>query len=245
MEPNGPALGDAVGASFKAFWEQEATDACLLVERDDGFISCDPVGAYFSGWSDLEAAGADRIGHRVLDIGAGAGRHTIELQDRGHEVLALDTSPGALEVCRSRGVESVFVGTAADLAATRPEPFDTLLLFGHNLGLLGSPDAAEEFLTALKALCRHGGVVVGTGRDPSRTEDPLHLAYHERNIAAGRMPGQLHLRLRWRNTATEWFDLLLASPRDLEDLIRPHGWSIADRALDGPSYLAVLRPPPD
>ena len=239
----GPRVGDAFGAAFLAQSDQDGDLGCLTVERDDGFIDCDPISMYFSGWTDLEAAGWNYIGRRVLDVGAGAGRHSLELQERGHEVVALDVSEGAIEVCRRRGVRETFHGTLADLAAREPEPFDTALLFGHNLGLLQSPEEAGSFLDCLARLCRPEGRVVGTNRDPYRTDDSLHLAYHRRNREQGHMAGQLRLRIRWREVATDWFDLLFCSPDELVTLIRRHGWRPTDRAIDGSSYLAVLQPP--
>ncbi len=243
MEMGGPRLGDVFGDAFLAQSEQDEDLGCLMVERDDGFISCDPISTYFSGWTDLEAAGRRHIGHRVLDVGAGAGRHSLELQERGHDVVALDTSAGALKVCRRRGVRQTFHGTVADFAATGPERFDTILLFGHNLGLIGSPEASGDFLGHLASLCRTESRLVGTNRDPHRTDDPFHLRYHEQNRARGRMVGQLRLRVRWRDIATEWFDLLFCSPNELIAIVRDHGCRVVDRAIDGPSYLAVLEPP--
>ena len=43
-------------------------------------------------------------GDRILDVGSGAGRISLYLQNQGHEVLATDNSPKALEICRLRGI---------------------------------------------------------------------------------------------------------------------------------------------
>ena len=122
----------------------------------------------------------------MLDIGAGAGRACLALQERGHDVLALDTSPAAVRVCRKRGVRDTFTGTVHDLADGRPGPFDTFLLLGNNLGLLGTPQTAPGFLAALTALSSPDARVVGIGTDPYTTQDPIHLRHHERNRSAGR-----------------------------------------------------------
>jgi 2-polyprenyl-3-methyl-5-hydroxy-6-metoxy-1,4-benzoquinol methylase len=46
---------------------------------------------------------------RVLDVGAGAGRVSLHLQDRGQDVVAIDNSPRAIAVCRRRGVREARV----------------------------------------------------------------------------------------------------------------------------------------
>jgi 2-polyprenyl-3-methyl-5-hydroxy-6-metoxy-1,4-benzoquinol methylase len=57
---------------------------------------------------------------RVLDVGCGAGRHSLEAQRRGFGVVAIDLSPGAVEVCRRRGVRDVRLRplAAVDLRAS-------------------------------------------------------------------------------------------------------------------------------
>lgn len=46
----------------------------------------------------------------VLDLGAGVGRASLYLQERGLAVTAVDASSGAAEVCRRLGVADVRLG---------------------------------------------------------------------------------------------------------------------------------------
>ncbi len=216
-----------------------------FIERDDGLIEAMDSSLYFSRpfhWPDPEARALRKLSGRILDIGAGAGRHAIVLQDRGCDVTALDVSPGAIEVCRSRGVETTFIGTLPDLADIDPQPYDALIMMGNNLGLLQSEARAGGMFDAMRALLLPGGIVVGTCRDPYMTSDPDHLAYHDANRAAGRPAGQVRLRLRYRRAATEWFNLLFLSPDELAELAGRHGWEVVDTSAPDPMYVAVLRP---
>jgi hypothetical protein len=113
-----------------------------------------------------------------------------------------------------------------DLAATSPRPFDSFVLAGNNLGLLGGRAAAPVFLEALSKMAAPGARIIGESTDPYATTDAIHLDYHERNRAAGRLGGQLNIRIRHRRQATHWFDYLLCTPEELADLVRPTRWEL-------------------
>ena len=70
------------------------------------------------------------------------------------------------------------------------------------------------------------GRIVAASNDPYATEDPAHLAYQERNPARGRMPGQLRLRVRYRDLVGPWFEYLIVSPAEMADIVDGPGWQI-------------------
>lgn len=238
-----PELGDALGAAMLAALAGDP--GMHVVERSDGFVDAMAASAYFAEpeeWPAVDTAALELVGGRVLDVGAGAGRHSLALQQRGSRPVALDVSPGAVDTCRRQGVEQTFVGTVPEYAEHDPDLFDAALMMGHNLALLGSASHAQILLEALRRLLRPGGLVVGTCLDPYGTDDPANLAYHARNEAMGRYPGQLRLRVRHRNVACAWFDYLFASPAELGELAARTGWSVEDTTEPDPTYLAILRP---
>jgi len=214
-----------------------------IVERDDGFVNGAPATRYLSepaDWFDFERRALDRLTGRVLDVGAGAGRVALALQERGLDVTALDVSPGAVEVAVARGVRQTVCATVDEHVANG-ERYDSFGLFGNNLGLLESREQAPAFLAALAALARPGARIVGQGTDPYSTTDPAHLAYHELNRARGRLAGQLHLRVRYRDLATPWFDYLICSVEELAVLVAGTPWKLSDvDREDAPFYVATL-----
>lgn len=215
-----------------------------IIERDDGLINGAPAAHYLDGpelWQPYDHRAVERVRGAVLDVGVGGGRIALVLQERGVPVTGLDVSPGALRVCRSRGVRDLVRATVDQHAAAGPR-YDTFLLMGNNLGLIEGRDRAPVFLSALAALARPGAQIIAQGTDPYGTSDPVHLGYHEHNRRRGRLPGQLRLRLRYRDLSTTWFDYLVCSAEELAELVAGTPWRLVDiDDADAPSYLATLR----
>ncbi len=234
---NSPVLGDAFGVALQD--QFAGLPGVVTYERDDGFVQADPMN-YISDWNERDSWAVARVVGRVLDVGAGAGRVCLRLAETGADVVALDVSAGAVDVCRRRGLPQVFHGTIDDLPPT--DRFDTFLVLGNNLGLIGSPEKAQGFFDAIAMRLRPGGRIVGGCLDPYQTDHPDHLAYHKANVEAGRMAGQVRLRARYRRLATAWFDLLWMSMPELAALARRSGWQITD-SMPGPSYAVVLERP--
>ncbi|MFI7547668.1 class I SAM-dependent methyltransferase [Actinoplanes sp. NPDC049599] len=214
-----------------------------IIERDDGLINGAPADHYLAEpaeWQPHDHRALRLVRGAVLDIGAGAGRTALELQKRGMAVTGLDTSAGAIEVARQRGLRDTVLNTV-DAYARSAARYDTFLLLGNNLGLIEGPARAPAFLGALAELARPGARIIAQGTDPYGTTDPVHVAYHQRNRDRGRLGGQLRLRLRYRLLATEWFDYLNCSVAELEALLAGTRWRLKSvDAEDRPYYLAVM-----
>jgi SAM-dependent methyltransferase len=234
-----PRRGDAIGTALLE--ALAGRPGPVVIERDDGFVSVDSIG-YLSGLDARDEWAVTRATGRVLDVGAGAGRAALALQGRGQQVTAIEVSPGAARACRERGVRDVYLGTPEQAAADGlVGRFDSALLLGNNIGLLGSREAAGPFLDGIGALLRPGGVIVGTASDPYQASRPVHLDYRERNRERGRLPGEATIRVRYQDIASDWFDWLIPSPEELADLARPAGWQVAElRRGPGPGYAIVL-----
>ena len=236
---------DAYGRLLRAHHEGE--ESFEIVERDDGFVGspADPE-IYFlesDDWPARETEAIERVRGRVLDVGCGAGRHALHLQERGFDVTGIDASPGAVEVCEARGLDDARVLPVEDADALGDDSFDAALLMGNNFGLVGTRDTAPEVLETLARITTPGAALIAESRDPLATDDPAHRKYHERNLRRGRLPGALRIRVRFRRYATDWFDYLMASPAEMEYLVRDTPWRVDEivHGDDGPSYVGVLR----
>jgi SAM-dependent methyltransferase len=216
----------------------ERGNARVVVERDDGYVETETMAWYFGGlrrWHTAERQALRHVKGRVLDVGAGAGRVALELQRRGHDVVAIDVSPLAVDVCRKRGVRDarVLPFTRIDSSLGR---FDTVAMFGNNFALVENPRRARWLLRRLRGLTTDTARIVAVCYDPHQTKDPHDLAYQERNRRRGRLPGQLRLRIRYAGYATRWADFLMVSPSELEEIVAGTGWQL-ERVLRGEVFF--------
>lgn len=103
---------------------------------------------------------------RVLDVGAGPGRFTIELARIGAEVVVADISPGQLELNRKRlaeaglehAVRKRVLADITDLSSFDDASFDAVVCYGGPLSYV--VDRAEEGIAELMRVTRPGGHVL-------------------------------------------------------------------------------------
>src|ERR1019366_4570182 len=100
-----------------------------MIERDDGYTT---IGAgpevylsEFQGWPSAERQSVRSMRGRVLDVGCGAGRVALHLQERGIDVVGLDSSSLAVQAARIRGVKEVWC-TSIDALGPKIGSFDTV-----------------------------------------------------------------------------------------------------------------------
>jgi len=219
---------DPFGRALMAYFKGKRVSC--LVRRDDGLVDEDDLTWYFSeyeDWPEVEKRFLGRVRGRVLDVGCGPGRFILWLQGRGFTVTGIDISPLAVEVARLRGVRDCRVMDARELRFP-PSSFETVLMMGNNFGIAGGVEETEEMLRDLHRITTEDGIIIATSRDPLDTENPRHLAYHERNRRRGRPPGLVTIRFEFRGEVGPWFDLLLATPEEMEEIARAAGWHLEE-----------------
>ena len=237
---------DAYGAAIRDYWRSR--DGFEVVEREDGWIGyslCPPYYfAEYAEWPDHQREAIGLARGRVLDVGCGAGRNSLYLQERGHDVVGIDLSQSAIEVCRERGMKSAFVKSVTTIGPGLGT-FDTILMLGNNFGLFGGFSRARWLLRRFKSITTENARIIAESRDPYDTDDLDHFAYHDLNRNRGRMAGQLRLRVRYKGAKTPWFDYLIVSRDEMEAILCDTGWAVSRYVdqEDGP-YIAVIERTP-
>ena len=218
------AVGDAWGAALLDHLAGRDV-AQPMLEVDDGKVVPAMHPEWFFrtfddwDWWDRELLAAVEDGP-VLDLGAGAGRASLYLQERGMAVTAVESSPGAADVCRRRGVADVRVGDLND--PPTDQRWRTVLLLCGNLGLGGSWEGNQRLLRRLAAVSAPGALLIGDSVD-----------------GGGR--AEIGLRIRYGDLVTPWWRQRNVAARELPDLVRGTGWSIDRHLEDGVDHAIALR----
>jgi SAM-dependent methyltransferase len=238
LKPEEDAFGQALCAAYKG------EEVFEVVERDDGFVDAMRTRGYFSDyeeWSSIEQQVMQFVRGRVLDVGCGAGRHSLYLQKIGFDVLGIDVSPLAIKVCRLRGLKKSRV-MPIEAANFKPDSFDTIIMMGNNFGLFGSFEKARRLLKRFYRMTSEGALIIASSPDPYKTNNPAHLQYHKLNKALGRMSGQVRIRVRYESYIGKWFDYLMVSGEEMGQVLLGTGWKVR-RFLDsgGPHYMAIIK----
>lgn len=248
------------------------TKAAVTVHEADGKKRKMPMSTFFRKSVDfpfLESTALSLCRGRVLDIGAGAGCHSLTLQEQGFAVCAIDISPQAVEVMRKRGVKEVY---CADIFDFQSEPFDTILMMMNGIGLVENPADLNRFLTVVHCLLTKGGQILldssdmrstamrSADRDSTDSTPRSNSRLNSRSDSnsdsnsdqqsdqlsgqqSDRYIGEVKFRMEYKKEKGPPFWWLFIDPDMLTEQASKAGWSceVIYREWDG-HYLARLRP---
>jgi len=151
----------------------------------------------------METKALDLAKGKVLDIGCGAGSHALYLQEKGVDVMAIDTSKGAIEVCKLRGINNA---VQIDLLELNEVTFDTILLLMNGTGIFQKIDRIDQYLQHLKTLLKPNGQIIIDSSD-------LRYMYDSTEEGAILVPnnryyGELEFIMKYKNKSSEPFNWL-------------------------------------
>ena len=153
-------MKDLMGRAIWDYYYQENSED-LQTETSISEMDDLPVSYLFRDYQEMNALEKKALNlsfGKVLDVGSGAGSHSLYLQnERKLEVTALDISPKSIEVCKARGVKNAI---CEDLLQFSEKDFDTILLLMNGTGIFQSLEHIDQYLQKLKSLVAENGQIL-------------------------------------------------------------------------------------
>jgi len=226
---------DIFGTAIKAFYEEnDKTD--IMVHSPDFEDDVIPMEYLFRKFEDMpviEQKALHLCEGKVLDVGCGAGSHALYLQKNNDlEVKAIDTSAGAIEIAKKRGVRNA---VSEDFFQIKDEKFDTILMLMNGSGIIGKLKNLKSFFEHCRSLLTDGGKILMDSSDliylfEDEFEDPEN--YY----------GEFRYSISYKDRQSGDFDWLFISPELLSEYAESNGFNF-ELIHQGENYdfLACLR----
>jgi SAM-dependent methyltransferase len=155
---------DVFGTAIEDYYK--GNKSATIIVHSEGFdrqeIKCKQLFRSFRQLPNLEKEALRHVKGKILDIGAGAGCHSLILQEKGADVTALEISAKAAEIMCKRGIRNL---KNVDINKLKNEKYDTLLLLMNGLGLAGTIKGLTKFFQHLKTLLNPEGIILAESSD--------------------------------------------------------------------------------
>lgn len=195
----------------------------ILVHSDIAETDAYPISWFFRPFKDfpeLEKMALDLCQGKTLDVGAGTGIHSLELQKRGLDITAIDISEGAVECMQKQGLKNVLL---KDFYAIENQKYDTLLMLMNGFGVMGKMEFVPDFFKKVDALLTEKGQVIVD------SSDLLHLYIEDDGSVVldlnGAYYGEVQYQMEFENEKGHPFDWLFIDFASLEDAANKAGFN--------------------
>jgi SAM-dependent methyltransferase len=205
-----------------------------ISEADE--MSVDYLFRSFNEMPKLEKKALQLCKGKVLDVGCGAGSHSLYLQEKGFEVTAIDISENAIKACKLRGLNDIRVQNILDL---ENESFDTILLLMNGTGIFRTLLETSNYLQKLKSLLNPNGQIL------IDSSDIIYMFDEEADgsylVPADGYYGELTFTISYKNETEESFPWLYLDYNTLQNAAHANGLQ-CELILEGEhfDYLARL-----
>lgn len=154
-----------MGHAIKDFFENKPTDRLHVLSYmfDEDEIPIPYLFRLENKMPPIERQALRLCKGHILDVGAGAGSHSLALQHAGHQVTAIDISPNAVDVMLQRGIRNAFY---ADFYTDDfGKDFDTILFLMNGIGIAGTLNRLPDLLTRCMELLTPDGCIIADSSD--------------------------------------------------------------------------------
>lgn len=183
---------------------------------------------------------------KILDVGCGAGSHSLYLQNEQQlEVVSIDISPNAVEACQLRGLKNVRVQNILDIKNDSSESeqakqsFDTIIVLMNGTGIFGTLNDTPKYLQKLKSLLNPNGQIL------IDSSDIIYMFDEDEDggkwISGDNYYGELTFTVSYKNETEDNFPWLYLDYNTLQNAANANGLQ-CEMILEGEhfDYLARL-----
>lgn len=172
---------------------------------------------------------------KTLDVGAGAGCHSLVLQEKETDVTAVDISPLSVETMKQRGVRNVL---CQDFFTLLGQKYDTILMLMNGIGIVGTLERMPDFFKQLDRILSPGGQLICDSSDISYVfededgfiEYPDEEGYY----------GELSFRMQYKDCLGEPFQWLYIDSETLKSVAEDNGYNV-EVIAEGEHYDYLAR----
>lgn len=194
----------------------------------------------FSGMPVLEQKALLLAKGKVLDVGCGAGSHSLYLQnEKKLAVTAIDISKKAIETCNLRGVLNAKLEDV--LHFETDEKFDTIMLLMNGTGIFGKLENVSNYLLKLKSLLAENGLILIDSSDIIYMFDEGDDSDGGKWISGDKYYGELEFTITYKGEKEASFPWLYMDYNTLQNAAVANGLQ-CELVLEGDhyDYLAKL-----
>ena len=177
---------------------------------------------------------------KTLDVGCGAGSHSLYLQnEKKLNVHSIDISPNAIKACQLRGVKNALIQNVLEIDSSNPEnKFDTILLLMNGTGIFGSLKNTSQYLQGLKNLLKPNGQILIDSSD-------IIYMFDEDEEGAFAIPangyyGELEFSVTYKGEKEDTFPWLYLDYNTLQNAAFANGLQ-CEMKLEGEHYDYLAR----
>lgn len=227
---------DPMGRAITEYWKTGDTTPIRIFSPmfDEDEMPVETLFRSFADMPELEQEALKLAKGRTLDVGAGAGCHTLVLQERGIDVTAIDISPLSVETMRGRGVKKVL---QQDFFTLNTQ-FDTILLLMNGIGIVGKAENLHILFHLLDRILAPDGQLLFDSSDicyiyedaDGIIELPSSKEYY----------GNLVYQLQYKDTLGDPFNWSYIDANTVSEVAFSHGYQF-DILREGPHYDYLAR----
>lgn len=195
---------DPMGAAIADYWKHGVAGRLRVFspDFDEDEIPVETLFRSFEEMPALEQEALRLAAGRILDVGAGAGCHSLALQEMGKDVTAVEISPLSAQTMREQGVANVLQQDFFTLDSS----FDTILMLMNGIGIVGTLDRLPRFFRHIRSILSPGGQLL------LDSSDLCYLFEDEEGIIelpdSQRYYGELEYRMQYKKIKGDPFPWL-------------------------------------